>query len=228
MTSATSPTHQCTIVPKEVCVLKFNTPKPVSKPLLTKWCLDTENTEERSSEIGKFVCLNVYQFLVDMIWTNLVTGEGSEGRSNSISKPNFTDGKNAFNSQSQVNQRGNNDNNILGNKENYGSPSLEQYASDQEQRPSQPSNNYGVNNGRDNDDYDDYSYDPTDQYETENSFKEEFSNVPDDYIATPEQKLKEIYEAPLGNIAIDEGYGAPSEGILSYLIQFTLLANSSI
>lgn len=67
LTSATSPTHQCTIVPKEVCVLKFNTPKPVSKPLLTKWCLDTENTEERSSEIGKFVCLNVYQFLVDMI-----------------------------------------------------------------------------------------------------------------------------------------------------------------
>ena len=64
LTSATSPTHQCTIVPKEVCVLKFNTPKPVSKPLLTKWCLDTENTEERSSEIGKSVCLNVYQVLV--------------------------------------------------------------------------------------------------------------------------------------------------------------------
>ena len=36
----------------------------MSKPLLTKWCLDTENTEERRSEIGKSVCLNVYQFLV--------------------------------------------------------------------------------------------------------------------------------------------------------------------
>ena len=38
-----SPTHQCTIVPKEVCVLKFSTPKPVSKPLISKWCLDTSD-----------------------------------------------------------------------------------------------------------------------------------------------------------------------------------------
>ena len=179
------------------------------------------------------------KFNFDMIQTYLVTGEGSEGRSTSISKPNFTDGKNGFNSQSQVNQRGNNAANIAENIENYGAPSLEQYASDQEQRPSQPSNNYGVNNGRDNDDYNDYSYDLTDQYETENSYNEESSNVPDDYIATPEQKVKEIYEAPLGNIAIDEGYGAPSEGILFsffnkkekqflFYIQLTFLANSSI
>ena len=34
------PEHQCTIVPKETCTLKFNTPKQVPKPLLTKWCLD--------------------------------------------------------------------------------------------------------------------------------------------------------------------------------------------
>jgi len=36
-----SPKHECTIVPKETCVLKFSTPKPVDKPLLTKWCLDS-------------------------------------------------------------------------------------------------------------------------------------------------------------------------------------------
>jgi len=35
-----SPEHQCTIVPKETCVLKFSQPKQVSQPLLTKWCLD--------------------------------------------------------------------------------------------------------------------------------------------------------------------------------------------
>merc|ERR1739838_739526 len=35
-----SPVHQCTIVPKETCLLKFSTPKQVSKPLLTRWCLD--------------------------------------------------------------------------------------------------------------------------------------------------------------------------------------------
>ena len=38
-----SPTHQCTIVPKEVCVLKFSTPRQVSKPLISKWCLDTSD-----------------------------------------------------------------------------------------------------------------------------------------------------------------------------------------
>merc|ERR1711922_91639 len=35
-----APTHQCTIVPKETCHLKFTTPVPVDKPLKTKWCLD--------------------------------------------------------------------------------------------------------------------------------------------------------------------------------------------
>jgi len=34
------PEHQCTIVPKETCTLKFTQPKQVEKPLLTKWCLD--------------------------------------------------------------------------------------------------------------------------------------------------------------------------------------------
>ena len=34
------PEHQCTIVPQEVCNLKFSQPKQVPKPLLTRWCLD--------------------------------------------------------------------------------------------------------------------------------------------------------------------------------------------
>ena len=34
------PTHQCTIVPQEVCQLKFSSPQQIKKPLLTKWCLD--------------------------------------------------------------------------------------------------------------------------------------------------------------------------------------------
>jgi hypothetical protein len=34
------PTHQCTIVPQEVCQLKLTSPQPVKKPLVTKWCLD--------------------------------------------------------------------------------------------------------------------------------------------------------------------------------------------
>ena len=36
------PEHECTIVPKETCVLKFTTPREVRKPLLTKWCLDPQ------------------------------------------------------------------------------------------------------------------------------------------------------------------------------------------
>ena len=52
------PTHQCTIVPQQVCQLKFSSPKQVKKPLLTKWCLDETppqpgelypSEEERSS-----------------------------------------------------------------------------------------------------------------------------------------------------------------------------------
>merc|ERR1711936_200368 len=35
-----SPEHQCTIVPKETCILKFTQPEQVPQPLLTKWCLD--------------------------------------------------------------------------------------------------------------------------------------------------------------------------------------------
>ena len=52
------PTHQCTIVPQQVCQLKFSSPQQVKKPLLTKWCLDETpaqpgelypSEEERSS-----------------------------------------------------------------------------------------------------------------------------------------------------------------------------------
>ena len=34
------PIHECTIIPKETCTLKFTQPRQVKKPLLTKWCLD--------------------------------------------------------------------------------------------------------------------------------------------------------------------------------------------
>merc|ERR1739844_391072 len=39
------PAHECTIIPREVCHLKFSTPKPVDKPLKTKWCLDPTPAE---------------------------------------------------------------------------------------------------------------------------------------------------------------------------------------
>jgi hypothetical protein len=34
------PEHECTIIPHEVCHLKFSAPQVVDKPLLTKWCVD--------------------------------------------------------------------------------------------------------------------------------------------------------------------------------------------
>jgi hypothetical protein len=36
-----SPKHECTIVPKETCVLKFSQPRQVETPLQTRWCLDS-------------------------------------------------------------------------------------------------------------------------------------------------------------------------------------------
>ena len=52
-----TPIHQCTLVPKEVCVLKFDTPKQVQKPLVSRWCLDTslptpQNDLSRSQEVS--------------------------------------------------------------------------------------------------------------------------------------------------------------------------------
>ena len=35
-----TPKHECTIVPKETCNLKFSQPRQVPKPLKTRWCLD--------------------------------------------------------------------------------------------------------------------------------------------------------------------------------------------
>merc|ERR1711881_660540 len=34
------PAHECTVIPKETCHLKFSSPKQVDKPLKTKWFLD--------------------------------------------------------------------------------------------------------------------------------------------------------------------------------------------
>ena len=34
------PEHECTIIPREVCNLKFSNPEPVDQPLKTKWCQD--------------------------------------------------------------------------------------------------------------------------------------------------------------------------------------------
>ena len=44
-----SPKHECTIVPKETCLLKFSQPRQVPKPLLTKWCLDPTPAEPGQS-----------------------------------------------------------------------------------------------------------------------------------------------------------------------------------
>merc|ERR1719284_2233770 len=45
-----SPEHQCTIVPKETCILKFSQPEQVPQPLLTKWCLDPTEPGESYDE----------------------------------------------------------------------------------------------------------------------------------------------------------------------------------
>ena len=34
------PKHECSIIPKQVCSLKFSSPKQVDKPLTEEWCLD--------------------------------------------------------------------------------------------------------------------------------------------------------------------------------------------
>ena len=43
------PKHECTIVPKETCQLRFTSPRPVKKMLMTKWCLDPAQPEPGQS-----------------------------------------------------------------------------------------------------------------------------------------------------------------------------------
>ncbi len=45
------PKHECTIIPQEVCNLKFTQPQQIEKPLKTRWCLDpSEPTPGESYE----------------------------------------------------------------------------------------------------------------------------------------------------------------------------------
>jgi hypothetical protein len=47
------PAHECTIIPKETCHLKFDTPRTVDKDLKTKWCLDdTPAAQDETYEDG--------------------------------------------------------------------------------------------------------------------------------------------------------------------------------
>ena len=41
------PEHECTIIPQEICNLKFSAPKQVDKPLKSKWCIDPNADVER-------------------------------------------------------------------------------------------------------------------------------------------------------------------------------------
>ena len=42
------PKHECTIVPKETCLLKFTTAQQIRTPLMTKWCLDPTEPESNA------------------------------------------------------------------------------------------------------------------------------------------------------------------------------------
>ena len=41
------PEHECTVIPQEVCNLKFTPPQQVDKPLKTRWCIDPNAPVER-------------------------------------------------------------------------------------------------------------------------------------------------------------------------------------
>ena len=48
------PKQECTIVPKEVCQLKFTQPELRAKPLRTEWCLDEEAAGEASEPQAEY------------------------------------------------------------------------------------------------------------------------------------------------------------------------------
>ena len=44
------PVKECTVVPQEVCMLRFSKPRIVEKPLRTEWCQDGENESSEETE----------------------------------------------------------------------------------------------------------------------------------------------------------------------------------
>ena len=52
-----TPKHECTIIPKETCNLKFSQPRVEKKPLKSEWCLDEspptpDETYDESDALG--------------------------------------------------------------------------------------------------------------------------------------------------------------------------------
>ena len=56
------PKQECTIVPKETCNLRFDSPSLETKPLRTEWCLDEENVRDSSPDIE----VTTYVFILFM------------------------------------------------------------------------------------------------------------------------------------------------------------------
>ncbi|XP_059082330.1 paternally-expressed gene 3 protein-like [Tigriopus californicus] len=46
------PEHECTVIPQEICNLKFTPPKSEKKPLKTKWCIDPYGEVEPDETYG--------------------------------------------------------------------------------------------------------------------------------------------------------------------------------
>ena len=61
-----TPKHECTIIPQEICNLKFTNPSLQKKPLLTKWCLDDspvvpDETYEETNALGDVISGNDFE-----------------------------------------------------------------------------------------------------------------------------------------------------------------------
>merc|ERR1712037_1016152 len=52
-----SPKHECTIVPQEVCNLRFSSPRQVAQDLATRWCLDPTPAAPEKAMTKTMLCL---------------------------------------------------------------------------------------------------------------------------------------------------------------------------
>lgn len=128
-----SPMHECTSVPKEVCILKFTPPQEVQKPFLTKWCLDESDPVYNGGKGAKS--------------NNNGEQKESNGNNNSRSSNDIYQAISSaekrqqdLNNYSKENKKDAN----LSPRENYGSPNLDNYQTPSRSKTSnsKPKNEY--------------------------------------------------------------------------------------
>ena len=199
-----TPIHQCTMVPKEVCVLKFDTPKQVQKPLVSRWCLDTSlpaTQKDQRSQLDQEMQQSVKQSLSQASVQKVLTKKpgktsNKESMKHDMSKnqdvrPLLADDLESYGGETGLDTT----TEVIAPEESYGQPEEDKVLGIDE--------SYGAPGTE---------LTPIEEDYIINGSVQETQNVENNFmVPPPEEYLAVNIEAEIDNIAIDEGYIGPQE-----------------